>query len=94
MEEKGLSKKKIIKLLEEMRYIAGRMPEGARVKRFFLANDGCGIVLESGIDEAARMFGKTAEQMKVPVGQGMQFWTFQAGKIGVYQIKEYRGKEA
>lgn len=93
MKERGLSKKETIKLMEEMRLVAGKLPEEVRIKRFFLADDGSGIILSDGIEETAKRFGKTVEWVNTPESWGVRFRFFQTGRIKVYQMVERGRKE-
>lgn len=56
-----LKKAEALKLLERIEKIVKELPEDVRIGRLFMVNDGKGVVLESGIHEAAEAFGKTVE---------------------------------
>lgn len=88
----------IIREMEEARYIVGCMPEEVRIRKVDLYGDagsiGVAIILQEGIEAAARTLGKTVEREAVPESWGMRlsaFLSFRAGRAKVYQLEERRG---
>lgn len=98
LEECRTTKEQIIREMEEARYIVGCMPEGVRIRKVDLYGDagsiGVAIILQEGIEAAARTLGKTVEREAVPESWGMRlsaFLSFRAGRAKVYQLEERRG---
>lgn len=98
LEEHRTSKEQTIRAMEEARYIVGSMPEEVQIRRVNLYGDagriGIAIILQEGIEAAARALGKTVERETVPENWGMRlsaFLSFQAGWAKVYQLEEGRG---
>lgn len=73
-------------------------PEEIRIRKVDLYGDagsiGVAIILQEGIEAAARTLGKTVEREAVPESWGMRlsaFLSFRAGRAKVYQLEERRG---
>lgn len=86
MEERGLKKSKAINLMEEARYIVGKLPEDVSIVRLFLYHDGVGIVLENDIHDAAEALGKPVEEVKIPANGQWRFLAVRAGRVTLYQF--------
>ena len=79
-----LEKNTVLRYLEEMRRVVEKMPEDARIGRMFIADDGQGIVLKSGVQEAARAFGEKAESHAV--NEDWEWTQFCVGTLTVVQM--------
>lgn len=84
MRKKG--KSSALKLLESMENVVKQLPEGVRIGRLFLVDDGQGIILESGIHEAAEALGKAVEA--VPgFNENWEFMRFGVGTLTICQME-------
>lgn len=86
MKERDLKKRETIKLLEEARYIVGKLPEDVSIVRLFLHHDGVGIVLGDNIHDAAAAMGKPVEEVKIPVNGQWRFLAVRTGRGMLYQF--------
>ncbi len=68
-----------------MEEIVKKLPEEVRIGRLFIVDDGQGIILESGIQEAAKVFGKTVNDAP-GFSKNLAFLSFRAGDMAIYQI--------
>lgn len=84
-----IGKSSALKLLESMEGVVKKLPEDVRIGRLFLVDDGQGIVLESGIHEAAEALGKTVEIVH-GFNESWEFLRFGVGTLTIYQINRKR----
>ncbi|WP_298028755.1 hypothetical protein [uncultured Dysosmobacter sp.] len=85
----SLTPAQALKLLEDMRRVVEKLPKDARVGRMFIVNDGQGILLDGGIEEAAAAMGKIAKECEEwPMKEHWEVSQFQVGPLVIVQINQ------
>lgn len=82
-----IGKSHVLKMLADMEDIVKKLPEDARIGRLFVVDDGQGLILESGIHEAAAVFERTVEAVD-GFNENVEFLRFNVGTLALYQIRE------
>lgn len=90
--KRALKKADVLRMLTEMESVVKKLPDSVVYKRFFLVDDGKGIILESGIQDAAQALGRTVETMNISGEINFLVIPFCSGGLQIYQEKERNRK--
>ena len=84
--KRPLEKAKVLRILDSMKATVERLPNSVKYQRFFLADDGAGIILTSGIEDAAETLGKKGKEELWTGGLSFRFVADDKSDLTIYQL--------
>lgn len=83
-----MNKKASLLLLEYMKRTIEQMPNDVKINRFFMCGGGAGIILDSGIYDAARELNKKVDCAEAIFCRGWSIRTIHLGALTVYEPRK------
>lgn len=86
--EMPMNKKATLLLLEYMKRTIEQMPNDVKINRFFMWSGEAGIILDSGIYDAARALNKKVDGKEAIFCRGWSIHTMNLGALTVYEPRK------
>lgn len=86
---RGIKKADVLRMLEEIKTVVKKLPDDVTYRRFFLADDGRGVILETGISAAAEAMGETVQEKDWGTEEiNWKMLQIQTGGMTIYQLEK------